>query len=141
MEPLSTTAIAILSLISTRALEKIGEAVGKKLSEQSGELLKKIKLKSPNTADVLESANLQTNNLVKVIHEVELIANNDEEFAQKLNQIRDLTRDELLAIVLKEREDPIVLNSKSNIPLEKFADKVGVYVNGGGTVNIENFNF
>ena len=141
MEPLSTAAAAIASIILTRALEKTGEAFSKKLTLQSSELLKQIKLKSPTTANVLESANLQTNNLVKVLHEVELIAQNDEEFAQKLNELRDLTGEELLAVGLKEREEPIILNSKSTLPIEKFADKVGVYVNEGGTLNIENFNF
>jgi hypothetical protein len=45
MEPLSTAAAAIASIIWTRALEKTGEALSKKLTLQSSELLEQIKLK------------------------------------------------------------------------------------------------
>ncbi|MFS0518573.1 hypothetical protein ACEYW6_28295 [Nostoc sp. UIC 10607] len=138
---MTTTAIAIVSLILSKAFDKTAKGVLPIIYEQSSELLEQIKIKSPTTADELESANLQTSNLVNIVHEVELIAENDEEFAQKLNKVSNAMRKELLAIELKEREEPSLPNSKSTFPLEKFADKVGVYINNGGTLNIENFNF
>lgn len=136
----TSTLAALASILVAKLFEKTGEAVSEQLSVQTNNLLEQIKIKSPNTSNAIESANQQTLDIVQVVNEVELIAKDDKEFANQLNKIRHLAGEELLAVDMKEREDAIVLSSKPTPPMEKLADKVGVY-NEGGTVSIETFNF
>ncbi len=56
MEPLTTAAIAIGSVVATKALEKTGEKVTETLWEQTGKFLNSLKQQSPDTVTVIEKA-------------------------------------------------------------------------------------
>ncbi len=54
MEPLTTGAIAALTLVLSTALEKTGERLGEKVMEQAGKVIEQLKRKSPETAVAIE---------------------------------------------------------------------------------------
>jgi len=56
MEPLTTAAIAIGSVVATKALEKTGEMVGETLWNKTGEFLVKLRKHSPNVVAAIEKA-------------------------------------------------------------------------------------
>ncbi|MBW4456609.1 MAG: hypothetical protein KME55_30185 [Nostoc indistinguendum CM1-VF10] len=56
MEPLSTAAIAIGSVVATKALEKTGEKVGDVLWDKTGKFLVSLKKQSPRTVVAIEKA-------------------------------------------------------------------------------------
>ncbi|MEH1998307.1 MAG: tetratricopeptide repeat protein [Nostoc sp.] len=56
MEPLTTAAIAVGTIIATKALEKTGEKVGETLWDKTGKFLVTLKKHSPYTVAVIEKA-------------------------------------------------------------------------------------
>ena len=56
MEPLTAGAIAIGTVIATKALEKTGEKVGETLWDKTGEFLVTLKKHSPDTVVAIEKA-------------------------------------------------------------------------------------
>jgi small-conductance mechanosensitive channel len=56
MEPLTTSAIAALTLVLSKALENTGETLGEKVMEQASKAMQLLKGKSPETAGAIELA-------------------------------------------------------------------------------------
>lgn len=56
MEPLTTAAIAVCSVIATKALEKTGENVGQALWDKTRQFLVTLKKHSPQTVVAIEKA-------------------------------------------------------------------------------------
>ncbi|MHC5673084.1 hypothetical protein [Nostoc sp.] len=54
MEPLTAGAIAIGTVIATKALEKTGEKVGETLWDKTGKFLASLEKQSPGTITVIE---------------------------------------------------------------------------------------
>ena len=74
MEPLTAGAIAIGTVIATKALEKTGEKVGETLWDKTGEFLVTLKKHSPHTAVAIEKAPSQPLDYGKAVLEVESAA-------------------------------------------------------------------
>lgn len=56
MDPVTAGAIALVTLLLNKSVEKTGEILAEKTFEQGGKLMKLLKHKSPETADELEAA-------------------------------------------------------------------------------------
>lgn len=56
MEPLTTGAIALVTLLLNKTFEKTGEIIVNKAFEQCSKVIEILKHKSPDTADALEAA-------------------------------------------------------------------------------------
>ncbi|MBO3461193.1 hypothetical protein G7B40_037715 [Aetokthonos hydrillicola Thurmond2011] len=56
MEPLTAGAIALLTLLGNKALNKVGDKVIDVVFEQSGKVIKLLRLKFPDTAKLIEAA-------------------------------------------------------------------------------------
>ncbi len=56
MEPLTATALAVGTVLATKAVEKIGENVGDAVSEKTRKFLSSLKHQSPDTATAIELA-------------------------------------------------------------------------------------
>ena len=132
MEPLTTAAIAIGSIIATKALEKTGEKVGETLWDKTGKFLVTLKKHSSHTVAAIEKAPEQPLDYGKAVLEVESAAKANPEVAQAAQE---------LAAAAKAEPNPKLAEILAMPNLEKLADKIGQVVMPGGTGNIKNQSF
>ena len=74
MEPLTASAIAIGTVIATKAVEKTGEKVGETLWDKTGQFLVTLNKHSPHTVVAIEKAPSQALDYGKAVLEVESAA-------------------------------------------------------------------
>jgi hypothetical protein len=91
MEPLTTAAIAIGSVVATKALEKTGEKIGEALSDKMGQFLVTLRKQSPQTVTALEKVPEQPLNYGKAVLEVESAAKADPECDRTMQELVSLT--------------------------------------------------
>ncbi|MFS0519062.1 hypothetical protein ACEYW6_30805 [Nostoc sp. UIC 10607] len=87
MEPLTAGAIAIGTVIATKALEKTGEKVGELLWDKTGQFLVILKKHSPQTVVAIEKAPSQPLDYGKAVREVESAAKANPEVAQAAQEL------------------------------------------------------
>ncbi|WP_193199718.1 hypothetical protein [Nostoc sp. MG11] len=132
MEPLTTAAIAVGTIIATKALEKTGEKVGEALWDKTGKFLVTLKKQSPHTVAAIEKAPEQPLDYGKAVLEVESAAKANPEVAKAAQE---------LAAAAKAEPNPKLAEILAMPNLEKLADKIGQVVMPGGTGNIQNQSF
>ncbi|NJL64635.1 MAG: hypothetical protein HC903_25990 [Methylacidiphilales bacterium] len=126
MEPLSTAAIAIGTVIATKALEKTGEKVGEALWDKTGKFLVTLKKHAPYTVTAIEKAPEQPLDYGKAVLEVESAAKANPEVKQAMEDV---------AVVAKAETNPKVVEVLNE-------NWQGINIKGG-TNSIQNntFNF
>ncbi len=87
MEPLTAGAIAIGTVIATKALEKTGEKVGEALWDKTGQFLVTLKKHSPHTVVAIEKAPSQPLDYGKAVLEVESAAKEHPEVNQAVKEL------------------------------------------------------
>ncbi|MBW4609026.1 MAG: hypothetical protein KME22_17915 [Hassallia sp. WJT32-NPBG1] len=105
MEPLTTAAIAIGTVVATKALEKTGEKVGEALWDKTGKFLVTLKKQSPHTVTAIEKAPEQPLDYGKAVVEVEWAAIANPEVNQAMQDLALSTENNPpsnLAEILKE---------------------------------------
>lgn len=105
MEPLTAGAIAIGTVIATKALEKTGEKVGELLWDKTGQFLVILKKHSPQTVVAIEKTPSQPLDYGKAVLEVESAAKANPEVAQaaqELATVAETNPPSNLAEILKE---------------------------------------
>ncbi|MEH2115728.1 hypothetical protein [Nostoc sp.] len=88
---LETAAIAIGSVIATKALEKTTEKVTEVLLDKTGQFLVTLKKQSPHTVAAIEKAPDQPLDYGKAVLEVQLAAEANPEVAQAVEELALLT--------------------------------------------------
>nr|WP_322714006.1 hypothetical protein [Nostoc sp. ChiSLP03a]MDZ8215162.1 hypothetical protein [Nostoc sp. ChiSLP03a] len=129
---LETAAIAVGTIIATKALEKTTEKVTESLVNKTGKFLVTLKKQSPHTVAAIEKAPEQPLDYGKAVLEVESAAKANPEVAQAMQE---------LAAAAKAEPNPKLAEILAMPNLEKLADKIGQVVMPGGTGNIENMSF
>ncbi|MEH2458202.1 hypothetical protein [Nostoc sp.] len=129
---LETAAIAIGSVIATKALEKTTEKVTETLLDKTGKFLVTLKKQSPHTVAAIEKVPEQPLDYGKAVLEVELAAKANPEVAQAVQE---------LAAAAKTEPNPKFAEILAMPNLQKLADKIGQVVMPGGTGNIQNQSF
>ncbi|MGJ5634824.1 hypothetical protein [Nostoc sp. CALU 1950] len=129
---LETAAIAVGTIIATKALEKTGEKVGEALWDKTGKFLVTLKKQSPQTVVAIEKAPEQPLDYGKAVLEVESAAKANPEVAQVVKELVEAA---------KAEPNPKLAEILAMPNLEKLADKIGQVVMPGGTGNIENMSF
>ncbi|MCC5653256.1 hypothetical protein LC609_26360 [Nostoc sp. XA013] len=129
---LETAAIAVGTIIATKALEKTTEKVTESLLDKTGQFLVTLKKQSPQTVVAIEKAPEQPLDYGKAVLEVESAAKANPEVAQAMQE---------LTAVAKAEPNPKLAEILAMPNLEKLADKIGQVVMPGGTGNIENQSF
>ena len=129
---LETAAIAVSTIIATKAIEKTGEKVGEALWDKTGKFLVTLKKQSPHTVVAIEKEPEQPLDYGKAVLEVESAAKANPEVAQAMQE---------LAAAAKAEPNPKLAEILAMPNLEKLADKIGQVVMPGGTGNIENMSF
>jgi len=105
MEPLTTAAIAIGTVIATKALEKTTEKVTETLLDKTGKFLVTLNKQSPHTVTAIEKAPEQPLDYGKAVVEVESAAKANPEVNQAAQELALLTQKNPpsnLAEILKE---------------------------------------
>jgi DNA segregation ATPase FtsK/SpoIIIE-like protein len=87
MEPFTTAAIAIGSVVATKALEKTGEKVGETLWQQTGNFLNSLRNESPDTVTAIEKAPERPLDYGKAVLETEAAAKANPEVAQRMQEL------------------------------------------------------
>jgi len=96
MDPLTGAAIAVGSIIATKALEKTGEKVGEKVWQQTEKFLTSLKQVSPDTVTAIEKAPEQPLDYGQAILEVESVAKTSPELSQIMTELVDIVESEPL---------------------------------------------
>ncbi|MBN3962804.1 hypothetical protein [Nostoc sp. NMS8] len=102
---LETAAIAIGTIIATKALEKTTEKVTESLVDKTGKFLVTLKKQSPHTVAAIEKAPEQPLDYDKTVREVESAAKANPKVAQAMQDLALLTENNPpsnLAEILKE---------------------------------------
>jgi hypothetical protein len=87
MEPLMATALAVGTVLATKAVEKIGENVGDAVSEKTRKFLSSLKHQSPDTATAIELAPEQPLDYGQAVLEVESATEKDPELNQLVQEL------------------------------------------------------
>ncbi|MBD2458572.1 hypothetical protein H6G80_31470 [Nostoc sp. FACHB-87] len=132
MEPLTTAAIALGSVVATKALERTGEMVGETLWNKTGELLVKLRKHSPNVVAAIEKAPTTPLDYGNAVIEIEAAAKADPEVAQAVQEV---------VTAAQAETNPKFVDIMTAPNLTKLADKIGQVVMSGGTGNIGTMSF
>ncbi|MBE9206470.1 hypothetical protein IQ244_08070 [Nostoc sp. LEGE 06077] len=132
MEPLTTAAIALGSVVATKALERTGEMVGETLWDKTGELLVKLKKHSPDVVAAIEKAPEQPLDYGKAVIEVEAAAKVNPEIAQAVQEV---------ATAAQAETNPKFVEILATPNLTKLADKIGQVVMSGGKGKVQDMRF
>lgn len=138
MEPLTAGAIAIGTVIATKALEKTGEKVGEALWDKTGQFLVTLKKHSPQTVVAIEKAPSQPLDYGKAVLEVESAAKANSEVNQAVQELVTAAKaDPKVASIVQQLEANINSQPVSVINNTKIADKIKNFFQGntiiGGT--------
>ena len=132
MEPLTTVAIAVATLLATKALEKIGENIGDTLYNKTQQFSELLKQRLPGTFAAIEKAPEQPLNYGEAVLEIETAAKTDPNISQVIQE---------LVAAAKAEQNPKIADILATPNLEKLADKIGMVVMSGGTGTINTMNF
>jgi hypothetical protein len=129
MEPFTTAAIAIGSVVATKALEKTGEKVGETLWQQTGNFLNSLRNESPDTVTAIEKASEQPLDYGKAVLETEAAAKANPEVAQRMQELVAMVETEpllkdLVNSIKSQTQQPTVINS------QKLAEQIKNVVQG-----------
>jgi len=86
MEPLLAAALAISTILSTKALEKAGEKLGETVIERSGKVLASLRNKSPETVTAIEFTPAELD-YAKTVETLKIEADRDPQFAKLLQEL------------------------------------------------------
>lgn len=132
MEPLTTVAFAVATVLATKALEKIGENIGDTLSHKTQHFLELLEQRLPGTFAAIEQAPEQPLNYGQAVLEIETAAKADPNISQVIQE---------LVAAAKVEQNPKIADILATPNLEKLADKIGMVVMSGGTGTINTMNF
>ncbi len=138
MEPLTTAAIAIGTIIATKALEKTTEKVTETLLDKTGKFLVTLKKQSPHTVAAIEKAPEQALDYGKAVLEVESAAKANSEVAQAMEDLALLAKNNPpsnLAQILREIKASVE-KSQQSYP-STFIQNIEKAINAAQTQTIE----
>jgi hypothetical protein len=129
MEPFTTAAIAIGSVVATKALEKTGEKVGETLWQQTGNFLNSLRNESPDIVTAIEKAPEQPLDYGKAVLETEAAAKANPEVAQRMQELVAMVETEpllkdLVNSIKSQTQQTTVINS------QKLAEQIKNVVQG-----------
>ena len=87
MDPLTTAAVALGTVVGTKVLEKTGENVGQALWDKVAKFLESLKQESPDTVTAIERASEQPLDYGEAVLEIESAAKTNSEIARNLEEL------------------------------------------------------
>ena len=127
MEPLTTAAISIGSIVATKALEKTGDKVGEALSQKIINFLSLLKIQCPQTVNAIEKASEQPLDFNQAVLEVEAAAEANPQVKQAMEELAATAKDEpnsklaqiLIMPNLQKMAEKIVNFAQGNIEIKE----------------------
>ncbi|MGB3507763.1 MAG: hypothetical protein WBA93_00650 [Microcoleaceae cyanobacterium] len=144
MDPFTTAAVALGTVVGTKALEKTGEKIGEVVWDKSAKFLETLKQESPNTVKAIEQAPDQPLDYGQAVLEVEQAATENPDVAQRMQELATAAKADpnpKLAEILQEIAEELKSQKSSMPKLEKLADKIGQVAIQGGKGTIQNQTF
>ncbi|WP_341526438.1 hypothetical protein WKK05_28410 [Nostoc sp. UHCC 0302] len=138
---LTAVANAIISILWTKAQEKIGENIGDAVWTQSGKLIEKLrqKNKSPLLTNAVEANEPQRLDYGQAVLELKAAADADPEIAQAVVEVEAAAKAEpKLTQKIQEIENTLKSQQPTIQNLTQLAEKIGVV--NQGTVNNQTIN-
>ena len=140
MEPLLTAALALGTVLGTKALEKTGEKVGETLWDKTKQFLTNLKQESPTTVTAIEHTPPKSLNYSEIIAAIQAAAEKRPELWAQIQELAELGQQEPKIIPhiqtainnLSQSNPSIVINSK-------LAEKIGNVIQGGNNTINQNF--
>jgi hypothetical protein len=140
MEPLTSSTIAIATLILNKAFEKTGEKLGEAISQQVSKLKQLVLQRSLTKTSAIEKANHPVN-FGQAVLELEAVSAADGELAQALDELAASVEADPILLQRIQKTAQIVQAEPTIVQNNvKLAEKLGVLVQGG-TVHIDNMSF
>lgn len=130
MEIVTTTALALGTIVATKALEKTGEEIGEAFYEKSKQFLASLRKQSPDTALAIEQAPDKPLDYGKAVLEIESAAQSNTKVAQSVKELAELGKTSSLsnlAEILKKIEKS-VKDSNESYP-ENFIQNIQKAIN------------
>lgn len=128
MEPLATSAIAIVTIIATKALEKTGQKVGETLWDKTGKFITSLRQASPETVTVIEKALEEPIDYGKAVLEVESAAIANPKVAQAAQELAAAAKAEsnpnFIQFLQQQADSLKSQQSSSVINYQKLADEI-----------------
>lgn len=142
MEPLSTAAIAVATIIATKALEKTGENIGEIFWDKSQQFITTLNKDAPETAKALKRAPEQPLDYGQAVLEVETATRKNPELAQASQELIAAAEAEsnLKVIeILKKIKETLTTQQPTIQNLGKLADKIN-NLNQAQTIHLTQHN-
>ena len=135
MEPLSSAAIAIATIILTKTLEKPGEKLGEVLTNQIGRLLNLVRQKSLPQTQSIEQGNPDAN-FNGAVQELETNAASDPELGQVLKELAaEVEKNPQLCEQVKQVAGKVIQNPSLIVNNSKLAEEIKYLFQGGTFIN------
>ena len=94
MEPILAAALALGTVIGTKALEKTGEKIGEVCIDKTKQFLTNLKTESPTTVTAIESAPEQPLNYGQIIPAIQAAAEKRPELMVQIQELAELGKQE-----------------------------------------------
>ena len=137
MEPLLTAALALGTVLGTKALEKTGEKVGETLWDKTKQFLTNLKQESPTTVTAIEHTPPKSLNYSEIISAIQAAAEKRPELCSQIQELAELGQKEPKIIhhiteALNHfiQSNPSIINNNS-----KLADEIKYLFQGSTFIN------
>jgi leucyl-tRNA synthetase len=133
MEPLTSAAIAVATVLATKALEKTGENLGDVLTQQVGQLVLLLKPHAPHTATAIELAPQQPLDIGQAVREVDSAAKTNPEFERAVREVAEAAKIETnpkLAEEIKKEAEKLKYQQPTVYNATKLADYIKNFFQG-----------
>lgn len=151
MEPITmatTAAVAVGTILGTKALEKTGEKIGEAVWDKSFKFLESLKLESPDTVTAIEKAPEQPLDYGQAILEVQKAATVNSDVAQTMEELAKTAEtnshpkiDEVLQEIvdsLKSQQPSIHNEIKSKLQEKGFINQGVQHIQGDQNLDFSN---
>ena len=140
MEPFVTAAVALGTVIGTKALEKTGEKIGETFVEKTKQFLRSFNQESPTTVTAIENTPDQPLDYSQAILAIQDAAKKRPELWLHIQELAELGQNEpkvipyIQKVVTHLNSNPAVINN------DKVADSIKNLFQGNNTLHNSTFN-
>ncbi|MEG4118394.1 hypothetical protein QUA43_13085 [Microcoleus sp. N9_B4] len=131
MEPLLTAAVALGTVIGTKALEKTGEKIGETFVEKTKQFLTNLNQASPDTVTAIEHTPNQPLNYSQVIPAIQAAAEKRPELWTQIEELAELGQQEpKISPHIKKAVNHLIQSNPSIVNNSKLADEIKQVLQG-----------
>jgi hypothetical protein len=131
MEPLLAAALALGTVMGTKALEKTGEKIGEMCVEKTQQFLTNLNQESPTTVTAIEHTPDRPLNYSQVIPDIQAAAEKRPELWAQIQELAELGQQEpKISPHIKEAVNHLIQSNPSIVNNSKLADEIKQVLQG-----------